>query len=83
VNSLRQIHIRREWLGYGEARRLVGLSRSTLHNLVKRGEVKAARIARSVKINRASLEEYMERQIVSGDEAVGNGGANTMKGSET
>ena len=70
MNALRHICIRREWLGYGEARRLVGLSRSTLHNLIRRGEIKAARIGRSVKINRASLKEYMERQVVNGE---GNG----------
>jgi excisionase family DNA binding protein len=82
VNSLRQIQMRREWLGYAEARRLVGLSRSTLHNLVKRGEIKAARIGRSVKINRASLDEYMERKVISSDVTVGNGGENATKGYE-
>jgi excisionase family DNA binding protein len=44
----------------------VGLSRTTLYRLVKTGEIKGARIGRSVRINRASLEEYMERQTVGG-----------------
>jgi excisionase family DNA binding protein len=68
VNALRQVQIQREWLGYEEARRLVGLSRTTLYRLVKIGEIKGARIGRTVKINRASLEEYMERQTVGGYE---------------
>jgi excisionase family DNA binding protein len=68
VNALRQVHIQREWLGYEEARRLVGLSRTTLYRLVKTGEIKGARIGRSVRINRASLEDYMERRVTSGNE---------------
>jgi excisionase family DNA binding protein len=68
VNALRQVQIQREWLGYEEARRLVGLSRTTLYRLIKIGEIKGARIGRSVRINRASLEEYMERRVTSGNE---------------
>jgi excisionase family DNA binding protein len=66
LNALQQVEVQREWLGYEEARRLVGLSRTTLYRLVKTGEIKGARIGRSVRINRASLEEYMERQTVGG-----------------
>jgi excisionase family DNA binding protein len=66
LNALRQVQVQREWLGYEEARRLVGLSRTTLYRLVKTGEIKGARIGRSVRINRASLDEYMERQTVGG-----------------
>ncbi len=66
MNALQQVEVQREWLGYEEARRLVGLSRSTLYRLVKTGEIKGARIGRSVRINRASLDEYMERQTVGG-----------------
>ena len=68
MNALKQAPVEREWLGYEEARRLVGLSRATLYRLVKLGEVKAARVGRSVRISRASLEEYMERQTVGGYE---------------
>lgn len=68
MNALQQVEVQREWLGYEEARRLTGLSRTTLYRLVKIGEVKGARIGRSVRINRASLEEYMERQTVGGYE---------------
>ena len=68
MNALRQVQIQREWLGYEAARRLAGLSRTKLYRLAKTGEIKGARIGRSVRINRASLEEYMERQVISGDE---------------
>jgi excisionase family DNA binding protein len=68
VNALRQVQIQREWLGYEEARRLIGLSRTTLYRLVKTGEIKGAQIGRSVRINRASLEEYMESRVISGNE---------------
>ena len=68
MNALEQIEVPREWLSYEEARRLVGLSRTTLYRLVESGTVKGARIGRSVRINRASLKEYMDRQVISGDE---------------
>jgi hypothetical protein len=38
VNALRQVQIQCEWLGNEEARRLVGLSRTTLYRLIKTGE---------------------------------------------
>ena len=62
VNALEQAEVQREWMSYEEARRLVGLSRTTLYRLLRAGEVKGAQIGRSVRINRTSLEEYMERQ---------------------
>ena len=65
MNGLDQAVIRQEWLSYEEARRLVGLSRTTLYRLTKSGAVKGAQIGRSVRINRASLEAYMERQSMT------------------
>jgi excisionase family DNA binding protein len=79
VNALRQVEIQREWLGYEEARRLVGLSRSTLYKLVQTGEVRGARIGRTVKINRASLEEYMERQVAGVTSTNGDNGLHTER----
>jgi excisionase family DNA binding protein len=69
VNAVEQTEVSREWISYEEARRLVGLSRTTLYRLVESGAVKGARIGRSVRINRASLEVYMERQVIGGDES--------------
>ena len=51
-----------EWLDYASASQYSGLGRTTLWQLVSAGEIKAARIGRAVRISRASLEDYMERQ---------------------
>jgi excisionase family DNA binding protein len=54
--------VRREYLTYEEARTLSGLSRTTLWRLIKaQNGIKAARIGRSVRISRKSLEDYLER----------------------
>jgi len=50
-----------EWLSYKDAERVVGLGRTTLWKLVSSGEVQAARVGRAVRLNRRSLEEYLER----------------------
>jgi excisionase family DNA binding protein len=56
-----QVQITREWITYKEAEELSGLSRTTLWKLLGAGEIKAARVGRAVRINRRSLEEYLER----------------------
>jgi excisionase family DNA binding protein len=50
------------WLRYPEAERFAGLGRSTLWKLVRSGDIQAAKVGKAVRINRRSLEEYMERQ---------------------
>jgi excisionase family DNA binding protein len=57
-----QTEVQREWLTYAEAQTLSGLGRTTLWKLLSSGEIKAARVGRAVRINRESLEDYMERQ---------------------
>jgi excisionase family DNA binding protein len=56
-----QAEITREWVTYKEAEELSGLSRTTLWKLLSAGEIKAVRIGRAVRINRRSLDEYLER----------------------
>ena len=51
----------REWLTYAEAGKIVGLSRVTLWKLISTGQVEAARVGRAIRINRASLTDYMRR----------------------
>lgn len=51
-----------EWLRYEEAQRLCGIGRTKLWQLGSRGDVKLAKVGRSVRISRRSLLEYMERQ---------------------
>jgi excisionase family DNA binding protein len=49
------------WLSYLEAERYTGLSRVTLWRAVSRGDLKAARIGRAVRISRAELDRFMEQ----------------------
>ncbi len=56
-----QVHITREWVTYKQAEELSGLSRTTLWKLLSAGEIKAARVGRAVRINRRSLDEYLDQ----------------------
>ena len=56
-----QVDITREWMTYKQAEVLSGLSRTTLWKLVSASEIKAARVGRAVRINRRSLDEYLDR----------------------
>ncbi len=57
-----------EWVDYPTAERYSGLSHTTLWRYVSSGELKAARVGRSVRIHLPSLREFMER---ASEEAVG------------
>jgi excisionase family DNA binding protein len=56
-----QVEVTREWVTYKQAEEISGLSRTTLWKLLSAGEIKAARVGRAVRINRRSLEGYLER----------------------
>jgi excisionase family DNA binding protein len=56
-----QTQVIREWVTYKQAEELSGLSRTTLWKLLSAGKIKAARVGRAVRINRRSLDEYLER----------------------
>ena len=60
-----QAEITREWVTYRQAEEIAGLSRTTLRKLVEEGAIKVRRVGRAVRINRASLDAYMN------DEAAG------------
>ena len=68
--------IQQEWVNYPEAERYCGLSHTTLWRHVSSGELKAARVGRSVRIHLPALREFMER--ASGDSAVTDDGEVTM-----
>jgi excisionase family DNA binding protein len=53
-------HIEPEWVDYPTAERYSGLSHVSLWRRVKNGELKAARVGRSVRIHLPSLREFME-----------------------
>lgn len=55
-----QTEAKPEWITYEEAQRLTSLGRTTLWKLCSSKSVKTARVGRAVRINRRSLEEYME-----------------------
>ena len=56
-----QAEITREWVTYKQAEELSGLSRTTLWKLLSTSKIKAARVGRAVRINRRSLDEYLDR----------------------
>ena len=49
------------WLDYKQAEAYSNLSRTTLWQLINARKIKAARIGRAVRIERASLQDFMER----------------------
>lgn len=51
-----------EWASYAEAERFSGLSHATLYRLIHNGELKAARVGRSVRIHLPSLNQFMEER---------------------
>lgn len=54
-----QAKVTQEWVTYRQAEEIAGLSRTTLRKLVDEGEIKIRRVGRAVRINRESLDAYM------------------------
>jgi excisionase family DNA binding protein len=52
--------IDKEWVSYPEAERYSGLSHTTLWRKVTSGELRAARIGRSMRLHFPSLRQFME-----------------------
>jgi excisionase family DNA binding protein len=55
-------HIEAEWISYPTAERFSGLSHTTLWRYVTNGEIKAARVGRSVRIHLPSLQQFMQKK---------------------
>ena len=51
-----------EWVDYPTAERYSSLSHTTLWRYVTRGEIKAARIGRSVRIHLPTLKRFMQER---------------------
>lgn len=62
-----ETQVRPTWISYEEAQRLVGLGRTTLWRLAGEKCFKTARVGRAVRINRESLEAYMDRVAEQGE----------------
>lgn len=52
--------VEQEWVDYPSAERFSGLSHTTLWRYVSNGELKAARVGRSVRIHLPTLREFMD-----------------------
>jgi excisionase family DNA binding protein len=52
--------VQKEWVNYPEAERYSGLSHTTLWRNVRNGQLKTARVGRSVRIHLPTLREFME-----------------------
>ena len=71
---MQPIEVVQEWVSYPEAEKYCGLSHTTLWRYVSSGEIKAARVGRSVRIHLPSLRAFMEGH------ATEKGSATTEKG---
>jgi excisionase family DNA binding protein len=49
------------WLNYKQAEAYANLSRTTLWQLISDRKIRAARVGRAVRIERASLQRFMEQ----------------------
>ncbi len=52
-------NVEREWISYRECTDLTGLSRGTIWKIIGTGQIRAAKVGKSVLINRRSLEQYL------------------------
>jgi excisionase family DNA binding protein len=55
-------HVEAEWISYPEAERYSSLSHTTLWRYVTNGEIRAARVGRSVRIHFPSLQKFMDKR---------------------
>ncbi len=61
-----QAEVTREWVTHKQAEGISGLSRTTLRKLVDEGAIKIRRVGRAVRINRVTLDAYMNDQVGRG-----------------
>lgn len=57
-----------EWVDYPTAERYCALSHTTLWRYVRSGQLKSARVGRSVRIHLPSLRAFMEERCADGCE---------------
>jgi len=55
------------WVTYDEARRLFGLSRTTLWRLLRQDRIRGARVGRSVRLETQSIQNYLQKQAENFD----------------
>jgi excisionase family DNA binding protein len=59
--ALLKEQVEAEWVDYPTAERYSGLSHTTLWRYVSSGQLRAARVGRSVRIHLPTLREFMKR----------------------
>lgn len=64
-------NIKPEWVPYAAAERYSGLSHTTLWRYVSSGDLKAARVGRSVRIHLPSLRTFMEEHSAGSPRTTG------------
>jgi excisionase family DNA binding protein len=57
----KKIAVTPAWLNYKQSEAYSGLSRTTLWQLINARKIKAARVGRAVRIERTSLQRFMEQ----------------------
>jgi len=62
-----QAEVVREWMTYRQAEEVYTLSRTTLRALVADGTIKSRNIGRAVRLNRESLDAYMNGEEPTGE----------------
>ena len=58
-----------EWLRMNSAESYSGLGRSTLTRLISAGELRASKVGRSIRVSRASIDDYMAQHVLGADES--------------
>lgn len=53
--------VERNWLSPAEVRDYAGIGRTKLWELLSKSELEGAKVGRSVKVSRRSIDAYMER----------------------
>ena len=61
-------HVEAEWVDYPTAERYSGLGHTTLWRYVTNGEIRAARVGRSVRIHLPSLRKFMDKKAGAADQ---------------
>jgi len=59
----------RELLTAAEVAERLRVSTMTVYRLIRRGEIPAVRVGRNYRVAAEALDEYLEAQLVNGDEA--------------
>jgi len=75
VNTQEEQPEKAAYLTYAQVEHLYGLSRTSAWRAIRDGHLQASKIGRSLRINRASLDRFMEEHTIT----TGNGRPSGMR----